>query len=68
MVTIEYHGKKLKLDEEMLRYLQYAMKEPMRWHAIGAGQKSKDAINRLAKIGLVEIQLGINKYKINPGF
>jgi hypothetical protein len=68
MVTINYHGKRIKLDEEMQRYLQYALKEPMRWHAIGAGKKSQDAIKRLVQIGLVETQPGTNKYKINPSF
>ncbi len=68
MITIDYHGKRLKLDEEMHQYLQYAMKEPMRWHAMGAGKKSKDAIKRLEKIGLVEIREGTNHYKISPTF
>ena len=68
MVTIDYHGKRLKLDEEMLRYLQYAAKEPSRWHACGSGKKSQDAIKRLEKIGLVEIREGTNHYKVNPSF
>jgi hypothetical protein len=68
MLTITYHDKKIRLNEEMLRYLQYAMKEPARWHAMAADQKSKDAIKHLKKIGLVEIREGTNHYRINPTF
>ena len=68
MLTISYHGKKIRLNEEMLGYLQYALKSPNRWHEIGKDEEGIDAVKRLEKIGLVEIREYSNQYKINPTF
>jgi hypothetical protein len=68
MLTITYHGKKIRLNDEMLGYLQYALKSPNRWHNIGLDKEGIAAVKRLAKIGLVEIREYSNHYRINPAF
>jgi hypothetical protein len=68
MPTIVYHGKKLRLTNEMFGYLEYAMKSPNRWHNIGLDQEGIDAVKRLEKIGLVEIRGYSNHYRLNPKF
>jgi hypothetical protein len=65
-LTINYHGKKIRLTENMLGYLQHALKLPNRWHEIGQDIEGKDAVKRLEKAGLVEIRDYSNHYKVRP--
>jgi hypothetical protein len=45
MTTIDYHGRKIRLDDDMLPLLQWALERPGRWVKIGpdieAGTKSR---------------------------
>jgi hypothetical protein len=68
MLTLNYHGKKIRLSDRMLSLLQYAMKNPNRWHRFGPDEDGIEAAKRLEKTGLVEICEYSSHYRINPKF
>ncbi len=62
MPTIDYHGRKIRLDEDMLRLLQWALKRPGRWVKIA---EDMDAVKRLEAEGLVEVFEVANMYRVS---
>jgi hypothetical protein len=61
MTTIDYHGRKHRLDDDMLRLLQWALKRPSRWVKIG---EDVETVQRLEAEGLVEIFEVANMYRV----
>jgi hypothetical protein len=62
MPTIEYHGRRIRLDDDMLRLLQWALERPGRWVKIGP---DIEAVGRLVAEGLVEIFEVANMYRVS---
>jgi hypothetical protein len=62
MTTIEYHGRKILLDDDMLRLLQWALERPGRWVKIGP---DIEAVRRLVTKGLVEIFEAADMYRVS---
>ena len=62
MITIDYHGRKIRLDDDMLRLLEWALKRPGRWVKIG---EEIDAVRRLEARGLVEVFEVANMYRVD---
>lgn len=62
MPTIEYHGRRIRLDDDMLRLLQWALERPDRWVKIGP---DIEAVRRLVAEGLVEIFEVANMYRVS---
>jgi hypothetical protein len=62
MVTITYHGRKIRLDEDMLRLLQWALERPGRWVKIA---DEMAAVRRLEAAGLVEVFEVAKMYRVD---
>lgn len=55
----------LKVDQEMLAALEHALTFPaMTWHAVGADIIRRNAIEQLAKKGVVEIDMDTGQYRL----
>jgi hypothetical protein len=55
----------LRIEQTMLAVLEHALTCPtMTWHAIGADITVRNAIERLAKKGLVEINEVTSQYRL----
>jgi hypothetical protein len=60
-VIITYHGRKIRLDEDMLRLLQWALERPGRWVKIA---EDGEAVKRTAQ-GLVEVFEVAQMYRVH---
>jgi hypothetical protein len=65
MLTITYHGRKIRLDDDMLRTLQWALKHVGRWQDIGREKSWQRTVKRLEAAGLVEIFEATNQYRVS---
>lgn len=64
VISIDYQGRRIRLDTRMHEALTFALGSPTIWHAIGPEPKMGAAIRRLAAKGLVEIAEHSNQFRI----
>lgn len=65
MITITYHGRKIRLNDTMQAALEWAVKHSGRWQDIGKEPEWIDAVKRLEAEGLVDIFEARNQYRVD---